>query len=571
MRKPRVLFHGEASYLSTGFAVYTKNVLEYLHKTGKYEVAEFANYGCSRDPRRLGIPWGFYANKPNPDEGELTKIHDSNPMNQFGSWRFEDVLLSFRPDVCLSILDPWQMQCDLNSPFRDYYSLGVMPTVDSNPQRIEWLADFATAQGVFGYCQYGVDVLKEEGRGLIKVRGCASPGANLGVFNPVDDKRAHRRALNIPEDWFIVGSIMRNQKRKLYPDLCEAFRMFLDQASPELAERSYLYLHMSYPDVGWDVPFLLKRYGLGRKVLFSYICTNCRAVMVNRFQDARAVCVNCNHAAACPPHVNMGVPEQTLSSIINLFDYYVQWANREGFGMPAVEAASCGVPVLGTDYASISDVTRKVNGFPIKVLHKQIECEVQADSCTPDNKALAAKLLELANLPASDYEDLRKRTRQGVLDHFTYEKAAKAWEEFIDECPIHDWSQTWDSPIKQHRPASQEEVPKGMNTQEFVDWAVVNVWGRPDKLHTYQVTQIVKWLNYGVFPDNPGGHLINEESVFGQRSNMAECNAQIIYNMFVDRCNQQNQWEQRRTGVINLPPPEFVQQALMDQKMKVGR
>ena len=45
MNKKKVLFVSEASYLNTGYATYSREVLKRLHATGKYELAEFSTYG----------------------------------------------------------------------------------------------------------------------------------------------------------------------------------------------------------------------------------------------------------------------------------------------------------------------------------------------------------------------------------------------------------------------------------------------------------------------------------------------------------------------------------------------
>ena len=52
----------EASFLSSGFAVYSRELLTRLHATQKYEIAEFASYGTVNDPRDVSIKWKYYAN-----------------------------------------------------------------------------------------------------------------------------------------------------------------------------------------------------------------------------------------------------------------------------------------------------------------------------------------------------------------------------------------------------------------------------------------------------------------------------------------------------------------------------
>ena len=49
--KKKILFCSEASYLNTGYATYSREIIRRLHASGKYEVAEFASYGKDGDPR----------------------------------------------------------------------------------------------------------------------------------------------------------------------------------------------------------------------------------------------------------------------------------------------------------------------------------------------------------------------------------------------------------------------------------------------------------------------------------------------------------------------------------------
>ena len=62
-RKKRILFISEAAYLNTGYAKYSKEVISRIHKTGKYEIAEFSIYSNPDDPRRKSIPCGLQVQK----------------------------------------------------------------------------------------------------------------------------------------------------------------------------------------------------------------------------------------------------------------------------------------------------------------------------------------------------------------------------------------------------------------------------------------------------------------------------------------------------------------------------
>ena len=54
-KKLKVLMVSEASFLSSGFGTYTKEILQRLYNTKKYDIAEFACYGKVNDPKDVDI------------------------------------------------------------------------------------------------------------------------------------------------------------------------------------------------------------------------------------------------------------------------------------------------------------------------------------------------------------------------------------------------------------------------------------------------------------------------------------------------------------------------------------
>jgi glycosyltransferase involved in cell wall biosynthesis len=293
MRKPKILFVTESSFLATGYGTYTKELLTRLHATGKYELAEYACYASVTDPRQQNLPWRFYGNEParnqdgtpvNPDEQQR---YDADQLNQLGKYRFEAICLDFQPDIVADFRDEWYFAYQGTSPFRDKFYWVIQPAVDSEPQKESWLETFSGADAVLTYQRWSEKVLRDTG--LTNVRGYASPGVDHNTFFPVNKKDV-RKWWGLPEDAFIVGMASRSQPRKLYPDLLEYYRKYLDGLSKYEQGRNYLHLHTYYPDLVWDFPRYLKRFGLSHKVLFTYICYQCGVTYISLFQDARTVC-----------------------------------------------------------------------------------------------------------------------------------------------------------------------------------------------------------------------------------------------------------------------------------------
>ena len=444
MNKLRILMCSEASFISSGFGTYTKEILSRLHKTNKYTIAEFASYGMVNDARDKSIDWTYYANAVNPDDSRHAE-YNSRADNQFGRWRFEKVLLDFKPDVVIDIRDYWMSAYQKDSPLRKFFHWILMPTVDSEPQQEDWIDTYLSADAIFTYSDWGADVLRRQSSNNINYIDTTSPGVDLSVFN-IKDKKHTRSIFNLPEDYIIIGSVMRNQKRKLIPELFASFRKLLDKietSQPDLGKKLFLYLHTSFPDQGWDIPEILKDNRISNKVLFSYICKNCGNVHCDVFSGPVKTCPKCAEKLAVFPSVSQGVSSEKLSEIYNLFDMYVQYSICEGFGMPQVEAGACGIPIMTVEYSAMCDVIKKLNAYPIKIKARFKEMETKAIRVYPDNDSLIEHILSFINTPKKFQDKKRKEIRELTEKHYDWDKISNKWEKYLDSMSFRsNWSNT---------------------------------------------------------------------------------------------------------------------------------
>ena len=158
MKKIKILYSGETTGAASGFGVYGHNILKRLVKNPKFHVAEFASFGAIDDNQYRNAKWRYYPNKVGPNHPDYKK-YEANPQNKFGAWRYDRVLLDFKPDIVFSIVDPWMAIHQHRSPLRDFYHLTMMPTVDSAPQQHEWVEMFSTADSIFTYSDWAIPVL----------------------------------------------------------------------------------------------------------------------------------------------------------------------------------------------------------------------------------------------------------------------------------------------------------------------------------------------------------------------------------------------------------------------------
>jgi glycosyltransferase involved in cell wall biosynthesis len=155
-------------------------------------------------------------------------------------------------------------------------------------------------------------------------------GIDTGVFKHRPRGRADLRELvEIPEDAFVVGVVAANKgiapPRKAFPQTFQAFAKF-HKTHPD----AYLYLHteMSGAADGVNLGALAEMTG----VPFDAI----------KFTP--------------PWQMELGVTPETLSCLYSAMDVLCNPSYGEGFGVPIMEAQSCGLPVIVTDHSAMPEL-----------------------------------------------------------------------------------------------------------------------------------------------------------------------------------------------------------------------
>jgi glycosyltransferase involved in cell wall biosynthesis len=550
MRKKRILFCSEATFLNTGYATYTREILNYLYSTGKYDLAEMASYGNRHDSRAVNIPWKFYGVVPDERcSEEERKQYFEHPIAQFGELIFEEVCLNFKPDIVCDIRDFWMLDFEERSPFRPFYKWCVMPTVDARPQARQWIATYQSADACLTYSEWAGEVLKDQSGGKINYLGTSPPSAHA-AYKPIENKSELRKTMGIPEDINLIGTVMRNQRRKLYPDLFEAFKILLSKVPDP--NKYFLYCHTSYPDLGWDIPELLHQYQLSSKVYFTYICGQTNKPFVSLFKGAVAQSPYTGKFGATLSNVKNGVSYEDLSKIINLFDLYVQYANCEGFGLPQVEAAACGIPVMATDYSAMESVVRNLGGIPVKPKTLYKELETGCLRAVPDNELASELMLEFFKMLPEDRKSMGVKTREAFEKFYTWQNSGKMWEDYFDSVEILPDELTWKSPPRIHQPAQKpSKIPENAEYDKLARWLITNVLCEPDKVNSFMEARLIRDLMYKATTATTGGMYFNESSAaFDGKMARTPFDFDIAYKQMLTLCNRRNFWEQRRFNAL---------------------
>jgi len=535
--KKRILFVGEASFLNTGFSTYYRELLPRLVATGKYEIAELGSYAAQNDPRVqefIAGRWKFYGVMPsNEEENKAFQQNCPHPRgrgqntNQFGEYKFSHVVADFKPDIVVDIRDWWMLEFQERNVFRPWFKWIVMPTVDAEPQQEEWIQSYENANMVLAYSDYGIDALRRQsslatnGKRKMKIfPQPMRPGVDIHSFKPAD-KKAIREHWNLATDIPIIGTVMRNQSRKLYPDLIDAFAFMKNKYKGESrVDKAVLLIHSCWPDNlhSYDYPrhiYRLERYdwmpnhkkGIRGDVLQSLYCHACKQPSVTfamnlwgrPIQEGRVKmpCSYCGKTEASPPNTSLGFNREDLARLYNLMDLYVQCSICEGDGMPIQEAKACGVPTLVTDYTAMREKGRypsyshfeenKINektytchlgGDVINVQRYYYEPETSCKRALPDIADLARKMRDMI-CDTDRLEKLSREARQCVETNYDWEQLWKQWEFVFDNVKILDRSTTWDSPVADIDSIHSVPVPNNLNDEQYVSWLYLNILKYP--------------------------------------------------------------------------------------------
>jgi glycosyltransferase involved in cell wall biosynthesis len=537
--KKRILFVGEASFLNTGFSTYYRELLPRLAKTGKYEIAEFGSYVADDDPRVGSFiqgRWKFYGNNPTtPQEQEAFNQPDpaqpGQNTNQFGRWKFDSILADFRPDIVIDIRDWWMMAYQERSPFRKYFNWLVMPTVDSIPQKEEWIQTYVGATYVMAYSDFGIDSLRKSSPrlelrsdpvgksgfiGIDKIPGKLHPtplrpGVDLDTFFPRSnkDKGLLKQKWGIKPDVPIVVLVQRNQARKRISEVISSFALMKQQhPDNETIQKAILVMHSAWPDNSMSIDFPraiariqtgyhgvpVKRKGIIQEVNSTFMCHNPQcgdvfiAPSITLRQSATIMCVKCGQPSARTPTTGAGITREQLSEVYGMADMMVQMSIAEGCGMPVQEAKACGVPVLVTNYAALSEkgelpkyehidkknYTVHEGGRAMEVAYLYEEPETTCWRAMTSIQDCADQMADM--LGGDKLAQMSLDARACVEKNYDWNKNWKQWEFILDHITPLDRDETWDKEVSLIN-IDIAQPPVGSDDNQFVVWCYTKLLG----------------------------------------------------------------------------------------------
>lgn len=434
MKKKKLLIMTDSYCVYTGFANVGRHVADYLHKSGKYDIAylcwfhapmnnivpPFTIYTTLRDHSRC-CNRGPVVMKMEPGKAPIYLKHQQGILIPMGDgpacfnghnmehdkYAYESLhgtILDFKPDIIWSVSDCWMQFhyqfMDIRECFKYYSYFPIdgtpMPHINEmGNQNINWVDTINKSDKAFAFCNFGRDAMIKTGALYgtdLKKVGVIYHGNDNDTYRPLENKsELKKRLFNLEEKTFLVGCFSRNQPRKAFHKLMEALALGKKKGYWKDGSDIKCYFHCPIKDVGWNLPDLIKTHGLEDIVILN-----------EKLQ------------------VGSGPTDNEMNELYNACDLMSLPSRGEGWGLTYSEAMAAGVPVLMSAYSAHHDWAEHA-AARIKIAALDSEPLTNIDRAIVDVEDYAEKLkafydnisleeFEAKFGPVKDYKDEKENT-----------------------------------------------------------------------------------------------------------------------------------------------------------------
>lgn len=297
-------------------------------------------------------------------------------------------------DVVFSLCDQWVLHPDDLQQIPRW--IPITP-IDHDPVPQNVLANLRFAYRIITYSLFGQDQLRKQG-----IYSTYIPHTvDTSIFKPFGEKEKAllKAKAGIDPTAFLFGMVAANKDnppRKSFQEVMDAFKRFLT-----VQPNSYLYIHTN-PEFPGGFPLQAYANFLG---------------IQQRFLTPDVYQMN----------FNMGKPE--MAKVYNAFDCLLMPSISEGFGVPAIEAQACGVPVIVNRFTAMPELVEEgVTGEICEVAYKRFSA-AQSYVGVPSVDSLFEKMMKIYK---TDRAKMGKRGFERMVRYYDSNRIfAEYWVPFL--------------------------------------------------------------------------------------------------------------------------------------------
>ena len=299
----RILFFSNAPWVTSGYGIQTRLIGSKISSLG-HEIHYSANYGLQGATVALD---------------ENSRVYPSLSSDQRDYFLLPFQAKETKADIVITLYDVWTIPPGVTSSFR------WVPMVP-----IQWREVPAgihnilqSAFRVIAYSKFGQEKLKEVGIDALYLPHC---------FDPADyhfhEQNKAREKLRLPKDRFIALMVAMNKGypcRKCFPEVLDAWRRFCERHDDVL-----LHLHTcALPVTG----------GINLHSVVSSL----------DFPEGRI-------SVPEPYEYFSSIKAEKMSLLYSAADVLLLPSRSEGFGVPLIESAASGTPVITSNFGPMREL-----------------------------------------------------------------------------------------------------------------------------------------------------------------------------------------------------------------------
>jgi glycosyltransferase involved in cell wall biosynthesis len=448
----RILFHSNSAKAFTGFGKNAKNILQYLYKTGKYEIIEFAN-GVQWDHPSLKLrPWKAQGSLPNNPAviQQLNKDPNRGRAAGYGAEMIDSAIKEYKPDIYIGVEDIWAFSDYWDKPWWNKINNMIWTTLDSQPILPQAAKAAPKTKHFYSWASFAEKDLKKMGHDHV---GTLHGTVNTEDFYRQSDtyRKELRREFGITDE-FIIGFVFRNQLRKSVPNLLEGFKIFKKDCP-----NAKLLLHTHWSE-GWDIPRLIEEKGLNKEdILTTYYCSACGRYEVRSFVGQEQKCRFCGTEKSLnTTNVKSGVNEEQLNDIYNLMDVYCHPFTSGGMEIPIFEAKMAELVTLVTNYSCGEDSCTLESGSFSLDWSEYREPGTQFIKASTYPSSIAKQIKKVWHMSPEKRQEMGKKAKEWTIKNYSIEAVGKKLESILDNMPEIDYDFDWSS--KQNESVNLEDM-----------------------------------------------------------------------------------------------------------------
>ena len=265
----------------------------------------------------------------------------------FGKEAFDSIVLQERPDVVLTIGDPWMYDyigdrtvCKTRNLFKWVGYVAVDGEKIGGGLPDFWGSIIPKMDEVVAYTSYGKKALESSFTDLKDKVSIIYHGVNEKVFHPLPEETILKckSQFNL-QDKFLFLTVARNQGRKNWSELFKAWKIIQEENScPGAMFWPHTYF---YDNAGHNIDDLLITYGLDKTKSVIFFSQVARGNSATKLADIKQ-----------------------LNMLYNMADALVS-VGGEGFGLPVIEAMGTKTPCVVLDHSATKELG--ADGRSIKI------------------------------------------------------------------------------------------------------------------------------------------------------------------------------------------------------------